>query len=534
MQKMLTILAVYLLAFVCLAAMNAGAQAPNSLSYQGRLTETNGDAVVSDTSVIFSIYDALSGGTQLWIDTIIVSPDSSGIFTTELAAIPNSVFQSGVKLYLEIQVLGDTPMQPRQLMTSAPYSYATEMIADASVTTAKLANNAVTSAKIASQAVGTSDIQDNSIVNADISTSAGIAPNKIAGEAVNLNYTQTITGTKTFTGNVYFSDSAMRVNANGVRIGDGAAPSLYYPLALERNYNTSSSVRAIDVGIYNEGTGNPYGLYIDVDNATASTSSRYGITAYAGSSSNTGGVSYGIISNGYGGTSTYGVYSLAYDGGNNYGVYGYAGTTTGNRRGIYGSAGGTATDYAGYFYGNVECTGGYTKGSGGFLIDHPADPENKYLSHSDVESPDMMNIYNGNIVTDGNGLAVVDLPDYFESLNSDFRYQLTVIGNFAQAIVADEINGNQFTIRTDKPSVKVSWQVTGIRKDVFAKSNPVQVERDKPANEVGLYLHPEARGLGNDYSIERDELKKIEQEKEEIQARRAREAAGGSNQDAGE
>jgi hypothetical protein len=40
----------------------------------------------------------------------------------------------------------------------------------------------------------------------------------------------------------------------------------------------------------------------------------------------------------------------------------------------------------------------------------------------------MMNIYNGNIITDQNGLAVVELPDYFESLNRDFRYQLTVAG----------------------------------------------------------------------------------------------------------
>jgi hypothetical protein len=47
-----------------------------------------------------------------------------------------------------------------------------------------------------------------------------------------------------------------------------------------------------------------------------------------------------------------------------------------------------------------------------FKIDHPLDPENKYLSHSFVESPDMMNIYNGNVVTDASGYATVTLPDY--------------------------------------------------------------------------------------------------------------------------
>jgi hypothetical protein len=46
-----------------------------------------------------------------------------------------------------------------------------------------------------------------------------------------------------------------------------------------------------------------------------------------------------------------------------------------------------------------------------------------------------------------------------------FRYQLTVIGQFAQAIVAAEIANRSFIIKTSKPGVKVSWQVTGIRQD---------------------------------------------------------------------
>jgi hypothetical protein len=143
------------------------------------------------------------------------------------------------------------------------------------------------------------------------------------------------------------------------------------------------------------------------------------------------------------------------------------------------------------FSGNVSIGGSLSKGSGSFKIDHPLDPANRYLYHSFVESPDMMNVYNGNVVTDKNGTATVALPDYFEALNRDFRYQLTVIGQFAQAIVASEINHNQFTIRTDKPKVKVSWQVTGIRHDAYADAHRIQVEEDKPQQEQGHYLHPE-------------------------------------------
>ena len=114
-----------------------------------------------------------------------------------------------------------------------------------------------------------------------------------------------------------------------------------------------------------------------------------------------------------------------------------------------------------------------------FRIDHPLDPENKYLIHSCVESPDMMNVYNGNSITDDRGLATVMLPDYFEALNKEFRYQLTCIGQFAQVMVLKKIQNNQFVIQTDKPNVEVSWQVTGVRKDPAALSYGYAVVVDK-------------------------------------------------------
>jgi trimeric autotransporter adhesin len=166
----------------------------------------------------------------------------------------------------------------------------------------------------------------------------------------------------------------------------------------------------------------------------------------------------------------------------------YANGTGTNALYVSKSGGG---NYAGYFSGNVYVNGTLSKAGGSFKIDHPLDPANKYLEHSFVESPDMMNVYNGNITTDANGDATVTLPDYFEALNRDFRYQLTVIGQFAQAIVKDEVKDNRFTIKTDKPNVKVSWQVTGIRQDAWANANRIPVEEAKPANEQGTYLYPQ-------------------------------------------
>jgi hypothetical protein len=85
----------------------------------------------------------------------------------------------------------------------------------------------------------------------------------------------------------------------------------------------------------------------------------------------------------------------------------------------------------------------------------------------------------------------VILPQYFSALNRDFRYQLTVVGQFAQAIIARKVADNRFVIRTDKPLVEVSWQVTGIRQDAYANAHRIPVEVDKPRQEQGHYLHPE-------------------------------------------
>jgi hypothetical protein len=175
-----------------------------------------------------------------------------------------------------------------------------------------------------------------------------------------------------------------------------------------------------------------------------------------------------------------------------WGVYARNNSSSGGYAGYFSSIG---VGLAGYFAGDVQIVGDLTKSSGSFQIDHPLDPENKYLYHSFVESPDMMNVYNGNVVLDASGEAWVDLPGYFEALNRDFRYQLTPIGTPGPNLyIAQEISGNRFKIAGGEPGSKVSWQVTGIRHDPYAERNRVPVEEDKPAEERGTYLHPEVYG----------------------------------------
>lgn len=177
-------------------------------------------------------------------------------------------------------------------------------------------------------------------------------------------------------------------------------------------------------------------------------------------------------------------------------VYG----TTPQGRAIYGSS---IDGWAGFFNGRVKIVGTLEKSAGSFKIDHPLDPENKYLSHSFVESPDMMNIYNGIVILDADGQATIELPDWFDALNNDFRYQLTAIGGPGPDLyIATEVVDNTFAIAGGSGGMKVSWQVTGIRDDAYARNFRIPVEEDKPAGERGSYLHPEVFGLGAERSLE--------------------------------
>ena len=133
--------------------------------------------------------------------------------------------------------------------------------------------------------------------------------------------------------------------------------------------------------------------------------------------------------------------------------------------------------------GNVNVTGNLAvSGTKNFKIDYPADPENKDLFHASIESDEVLNQYSGNITTDENGTAIVKLPEYIEKINNDFRYQLTVIGQFSQAIISKEISNNQFEIKTDKPNVKVSWLINAKRNDEYMVKNPFQAVRNKEVN----------------------------------------------------
>jgi hypothetical protein len=285
----------------------------------------------------------------------------------------------------------------------------------------------------------------------------------------------------------------------------------------------TSSLHNLDTGVFGWATATS-GITIGAGGESDSTSGR-GVEGYA---SATSGTTYGVYGESWS-PSGYGVCGLATattggtgvyggtDSPSGTGVVGYATASAGSPIGVYGySAGpgglglyGIAVDsgiavrgynastsgWGGYFTGRVYVNGTLYKDAGGFRIDHPLDPSNKYLNHSFVESPDMMNLYNGQVTLDGAGQAWVELPDWFEALNQGFRYQLTPIGaSMPDLYIAQEIQDNRFLIAGGAPGMQVSWQVTGIRHDPYAEVHRIIVEEDKPPDELGTYLHPELYG----------------------------------------
>ena len=91
---------------------------------------------------------------------------------------------------------------------------------------------------------------------------------------------------------------------------------------------------------------------------------------------------------------------------------------------------GSGTLYGVYAIGDVGASG--TKP---FMIDHPNDPENKYLRHFAIESDEVLNMYRGIVMLDANGKGVIELPAYFDEINRDVTYQLTSIGSPQQPYV---------------------------------------------------------------------------------------------------
>lgn len=446
-----------LLICVCIT-VGAYAQPPEKFNYQGVARQTNGAAISNQAiGMRISILDGSPTGTPVYVETHSTTTNQFGLYnvaigggTVVTGTIANVNWGTGSKyVKVEIDPAGGT-------------SYAD---------------------------LGTAELLS---VPYAIYSGTGVpgpaGPAGPTGPPGNANISGTSDYLIKFTGSNTGGNSSVIEKSLGIGIGTTSPGAKLHVSGSANNTVTLGST-----------TFDHNAAIIQTSSSSTSSISR-GLVSYAANSSaeNTGLFGFG---NGSGSSTSVGVFGL-----------GQSQSTSGTSVGVFANAAGGANNYglfasysgnglAGYFNGAVSVNGALSKSSGTFKIDHPLDPANKYLYHSFVESPDMMNVYNGNITTDGNGVAEVTLPEYFEALNKDFRYQLTVIGTFAQAIIAEKVQGNKFVIKTSEPNVEVSWQVTGIRQDKYAEAHRVVPEVDKEEELKGYYLHPVEHGQPASKSI---------------------------------
>lgn len=318
--------------------------------------------------------------------------------------------------------------------------------------------------------------------------------------------------------------------------------ALVVPLSLSQ---PAAAGNALNVAITNAGSG---GRVIDVSNAgvgpgvfsSANGNALWGVTSSISSAAVIGDTSSGeaivarqngaICENNPGDCNGIGAIVGRHDGTGGYGVRGFV-TDPGGAIGVLGQAGisgGTGTAVraenvnaantsnameavtnnasgsallaqganAATFNGDVTVNGDLTVTGtkSGFKIDDPRAPSERTLTHTPLETDELAVTYSGNVTTGGDGRATVTLPDYATVLASDWRYQLTPIGKFGQAIVERELKGRSFVVRTESPRTKVSWTVTGTRRDPQARRDAIDPLSAKRGAAKGKYLDPTLYG----------------------------------------
>ena len=426
----------------------ASTQVPRLIKFSGVVKDESGNPITGVVGILFSLYTDQQGGAPLWMETQNVQADAAGHYTALLGSasadgLPLELFSSGEAQWLGVQIQGQ-PERPRVLLVSVPYAlkaHEAETLSGRNISDFVLAN-------------GTKS-QSNSAYNSQ-ATSNGARSSTPPPPG----------GLTTFTGSNSARIVGLTQNGSGTGLSATAATHTAGLVA-----STAST--------------NAYGVF---GNATATAGFNVGVVGQSSSTTGAGILGQTLTAGG-----TAGVF--VNQAGSGLILQGQSGT--GLRQVFSVDASGN-----GSFSGNLNVTGRLTKGSGSFKIDHPLDPAHKYLSHSFVESPDMMNIYNGVVVLDARGSAWINMPDYFEALNCDFRYQLTSIGRPQPGLyIAQEVSNRRFRISGGKPGGKVSWMVTGIRQDAYANAHRILTEEEKPPQEQGLYLHPELFGASEEQAI---------------------------------
>lgn len=135
-----------LAAVLALAARGGMAQVaapPTVMNFQGRLANADGAPVAdgADYTVAVSLWDAATGGSEVWSQTLTNVTVRQGVFSALLTLDPAALAKGDV--WLQTQVGADPAMTPRQRVASVPFALKAGAVPDASITASKFAADAL-------------------------------------------------------------------------------------------------------------------------------------------------------------------------------------------------------------------------------------------------------------------------------------------------------------------------------------------------------------------------------------------------------
>jgi hypothetical protein len=113
------VLALTLLATV---AGPGSAQVPQKMDYQVMLTDAANQPLADQfVALVFGIYTASSGGSQIWTETQVVTTNSIGVVSVVLGSVNPLTIEFTAPRWLQVEVNGEV-MTPRRELVAAPYA----------------------------------------------------------------------------------------------------------------------------------------------------------------------------------------------------------------------------------------------------------------------------------------------------------------------------------------------------------------------------------------------------------------------------
>ena len=103
-----------------LMSASALAGVPDEITFMGRLIKS-GSPVTSPTNITFELFLNSTGGSSVWSEALIVTPNGQGVYVAYLGSALNPIPTNNDTLWLQVTVVS-TVLNPRRKFTSTPFA----------------------------------------------------------------------------------------------------------------------------------------------------------------------------------------------------------------------------------------------------------------------------------------------------------------------------------------------------------------------------------------------------------------------------